>query len=446
MRKSIAIATALVVGGSAAAAGAGTLQVPPKWYGSDTMQVVTWDALGQGDENSTGIHGDTNIQGEATGTQVGQYLAGGSGAGQGAMATAVSANATQQAAPMSKMMTNGVCGTSTTSVLGVANGTSAENASGIVVAMDAVSIFSSTTSGGASTCNTANSDAKTTDGLWATGGTGSPTGVFSGSTTNQNWKWVLALLYGGLDLSAGPPSSSNEPNCNSTARQNLVNNWSNLFQNSCSNSVGVCGQAAPNGFSGALGHAFRRDDASGTSDVFSSLLGLQVLMPAPSASSNNGFGASPFCNAMNWDTNSVSNTSSCNLPSADQFVGPGGIVDPASAWTFTDFKSADLKVAEANPGAGLGNHHRPPPGAYGDAPISTTFTNSDVLPTSQQDNDPIRRTCLGTTAGIFGNAGEEVCNLDGKLGLVLAILASDWIPATGNQQYPTNQRPTFANG
>jgi hypothetical protein len=298
------------------------------------------------------------------------------------------------------MLTSTACGTSTTTVLGQSNGTSGQNGTGIVIGLDAVDVYSSIASGATSTCNTASSDSHTSDGLVANGSSG----IFAGSTTGQNWKWALALLYGGLDLSV--PGS--QPSCNSTARQNLVANWSNLFQNACANGTAICGSAAPKGFSGALGHAFRRDDASGVADIFSSLIGLQVLMPQPSASSNNGFGASPYCNALNWDTNTT-NGSGCANPPVDQFVGPGGIVDPASTCLFTDFKSADLKVAETCGAAGSGNHHRPPSGTWGDAPISTTFTNADVLPTSFQDNDPIRRTCLGTTVGFFGNAGEEVC-------------------------------------
>jgi hypothetical protein len=522
MRKVLAIATATVVGGSAAAAGAaGTLQVPTKWFGSDTLQVITWDALGQANNGYQG--GDPNIAGGGTGGdghQAAQYLAGGSGAGQGAMANSTLANAIEQAAPMSKLMTSGICGTASASVLGVANGTSAQNAAGIVVAMDAVSVYSSVQSGGASACTTASSNTQTTDGLAFSGKS-----YFAGSNATQNWKWALALLYGGLDLSV--PGS--EPDCNSNARQNLVANWSNLFQNGCANpypiapgsTTNICAQAAGTGFAGALGHAFRRDDASGTSDVFSAIIGLQVLMPSPSASSNNGFGASPYCNAMNWDTNTSNAT--CALTPPDQFVGPGGVIDSASQCVFTDFAStstAEVCLGQTgqpaattlcsnggnsaacasgqtctstttssgicmgtgatgtactantdcvnassgghafvcyNPSGGtgtglcVGNHRRPSPqppspghgimGAYGDDPINENFTNADVLPTSYQDNDPIRRKCLGNTAGLWGNSGEEVCNLDGKLGVVLAIPATDFLTqnASGsNQQYPTN--------
>jgi hypothetical protein len=57
-----------------------------------------------------------------------------------------------------------------------------------------------------------------------------------------------------------------------------------------------------------------------------------------------------------------------------------------------------------------------------------------------QDNDPIRRACLGSKTNNPRAAGEEVCNLDGQLGLVLPIPATDFIPAQnpGLVQYPTN--------
>jgi hypothetical protein len=61
-----------------------------------------------------------------------------------------------------------------------------------------------------------------------------------------------------------------------------------------------------------------------------------------------------------------------------------------------------------------------------------------VLPTQQQDNDPIRRPCIAGVAGNALKAGEEVCNLDGQLGLVLPVLSTDFIPSTLSLlQYPS---------
>jgi hypothetical protein len=440
MRTAIAMAAAMAVGGTTAAAGATGLLVPAKWYGSDTCQVITWDMLGGQLIGYTGA-GDTDL---ASG-QSAQYLAGGSGAGQAAMASSVALSAaTEQAAPMSKLMTNGICGTSSAPILGIQNGTSAQNASGIVIAMDAVSLYASVTSGASTACTTPGSagDGQTTDGLVSSG---SSTSVFPGGTTGQNWKWALALLYGGYDLS----QPTVLPDCNSTQRQYLVAHWSQLFQNGCTNANTVCSNSTHTalGQSGSvpLWHAFRRDDASGTSDVFSNVIGIQSKMPSPSASGNHGFGASPFCNALNWDSSTAN--ASCSLNTAtdinDQFVGPGGIVDPNSQCIFTSFSN----TTETCGAAGTGNHRRPPPGAYGDAPVSSV--GADVLPTSFQDNDPIRRPCLGNTTGNQFKSGEEVCNTDNKLGVVLSIPASDWTTRTqvnGVQliQYSTNACNSFA--
>src|SRR5580698_7195486 len=193
MKKSIAIAATLVAGASATTVGA-TSGIPAQYFGSDTLFVVTQDAIT--DTPTLGASFQAN------------YLAGGSGAGQSAMATATAAAEVQQTAPMSKMLTNGVC-----NKLGGTNGSAATNASGIVIGMDAVDLLSSSVTGGAAACSGAS-------------------GIFTGSNAGQNWKWVLALLYGGLDLS---PGGSATPDCNSTARQTLVSNLSNLFETACAN-------------------------------------------------------------------------------------------------------------------------------------------------------------------------------------------------------------------
>jgi hypothetical protein len=423
MRKSIALATTVVIAAGATAAGA-TLTVPTKYFGSDTLLTVTQDAI-----TNAGISSASN------------YLAGGSGAGQSAMAGTSLASSPQQTAPMSKMMTNGIC----TAFSGT-SGSAATGANGVVIGMDAVDVLASVTSGGTTTCNGTDSNAEQSGtGLAYTG----QTTIFTGTGT-QNWKWMLALLYGGLDLSK---PAGTLPDCNSSARQTLVSNWSNLFQSGCSNSTnnaGVCGDSVHNN---VLWHAFRRDDASGTSDVFSSLLGLTTLMPSTSASGNNGFGASPYCNALNFDTNVANNGGGgfCNFGLDDQFVGPGGIPDPNSVCVFTSFASGAVATAESCSGApGSGNHRQPPPGVWGNNPIGTNQSNFDVLPTSYQDNDPIRRPCIGNQTGNVFAEGEEVCNLDGKLGLVLSIPATDFIPAIAPAnsitQYPTVACNTFKIG
>jgi hypothetical protein len=73
---------------------------------------------------------------------------------------------------------------------------------------------------------------------------------------------------------------------------------------------------------------------------------------------------------------------------------------------------------------------------------------ADVVPTSFQDNDPIRRPCIGLANMIgAGKPAEEVCNIDnpagagngppGQLGLVLPMAEVDWLGNLG---------PTACNG
>jgi len=416
IKSSLVIVAGVVVAASSTAAAA--LTVPSPYYGSDTLFNVTTGAIA-----GAGL------------TPTTAYVAGGSGTGQSAMASRAAASATQQTAPMSKMLTSGAC------QFGLASGaagTDTTNATGIVVGMDAVDVLSSTASGAAASCNGAG------------GGLAFSNSSVFGASGNQtapaqNWKYVLALVYGGKDLTTGVVD------CAQTARKNLVNNWSALFQNSCSNGTTVCGNAqhiaAGDGTHTPLWHAFRRDEASGTSDVFSSLLSLS---PSTSQTANNGFGTSPFCNALNWDSQTANAnckfTASTDGLNHDQWTGPGGVVDPLSQYNI---------ASGALVGPGNGNHRRPPPGAWGDYPDPNATTNgADVLPTDLQDNDPIRRPCIGGSTGSHSRAAEEVCNIDsagsnnhGNLGLVLPVAASDFLPKSlGLQQYPTAAPGNFIAG
>jgi hypothetical protein len=317
------------------------------------------------------------------------------------------------------------------------------SASGIVIGLDGVDLFASTSTGASPACQGPD-DTQANDnkgfGLVVSG----TTGVFANGNSAQNWKWALALVYGGLDLSAPSVIAA----CDSPARQALVANWSNFFQQAqapgtCSNTNAACAVSGPTG--GALWHAFRRDDTSGTSDVFATLLGLS---PSTSSSSNNGFGASPYCNSLNWDVTAGTTTCPAKTGLHDQWVGPGGVIDPNSTTTYT---GSNNSPADGTPGAaGSGNHRRPPPGTWGDAPDPTQnkFTSADVLPTEQQDNDPIRRPCLGGKTNNVSIAGEEVCNIDNALGLVLSITDTDFVLNLANplQQYPTTPQTNFTFG
>jgi hypothetical protein len=459
MKTSITLATFLVAG--AGVAGVSGLVNGTSWFGSDTLFTITQAVITAA--NPPGLSSSA-------------YVGGGSGGGASAMAAGTTvAGAAQVTAPMSRMIKSEghVCGTGAGGFQGQSTPGGADlNATGIVIGLDGVDIYASPATGtavGGTTCN-GPSDAQSNDnqgyGLAYSGtqnvfGT-TALGQTAAANSKQTWKWVLALVYGGNDLSVHGGSPSGVPDCNQAARKNLVANWSSMFQNctntdsvctaqlSCSDGSGACGSTATKttacgSTTGAtcsvqgsiLWHAFRRDDTSGTSDVFATILGLS---PGTSSSSNNGFGASPYCNAINIDTSATVTAqctaavkgSSAGLPH-DQWTGPGGIIDPAST----------LVIGATTVGAaGSGNHHRPPPGTWGDAPDLTAtgvINSADVLPTQQQDNDPIRRPCWGNgTTGNVTKAGEEVCNIDGALGLVLPMVDTDFMVTQSLQQYPTN--------
>jgi hypothetical protein len=432
VRKTLLTATVLLASSGATAVGAATIGDP--FYGADELL----DLVRQSIANSVST-GTPPFPVSLGPSQSNAYVGQGSSTGQNAMATAVTANATQQVAPMSSPLT--ACA----AFGGGSNGTAMNNGTGIVLGLDAVDIIASVEVGASPPCSGTpgnNSDGQT--GLSFNDAT-SGGAVFQGNS-QVNWKWALALLYGGLDYRTGVVD------CNQASRRILVNNWVYLFQNAgCTNTSdrgGLCADTAHvqggDGTNVPLWHAFRPDDASGTADVFAQLLGINSFVSTSDAAVN-GFGSSPYCNALNWDTNlensnngDVSGTR-CQLGGHDQWVGPGGIVDPQSTWTFNGFGNPE------SPGApGTGNHRRPPPGVWGDSPDpnSNHVSSADVLPTSHQDNDPIRRPCLGTAAGNL--SAENVCNLDGKLGVVLSIPASDFITdpvlngtGTAGVQYPT---------
>jgi hypothetical protein len=375
MRVSFAVSAFLVVGAGAT----GVAALPSPYQGSDAMFNLVTQAIA-----GAGL------------TPTNAYIGGGSSLGLSAMVAG-----TQETAPMTKMLSNSssLC-TKTTHT-----GGTVANASDIVLALDAVDIFSATASGATATCNGTADDTGT--GLAYSGSS-----VFS--DPNQNWRHVLALVYGGKDITTGVVD------CNQTARATLVANWSNLFQNGCTNGASVCGDST---HLGALWHAFRQGDEAGTPDVLANLIG---LTPSVSVSANNGFGTTPYCNALNWDTST--GNANCANGAYKQWIGPGGILDPTAA---------------------DGVHRRPPPGTWGDNPDpSQGALGADVLPTSQQDNDPIRRPCIGGTTNNHARSGEEVCNIDGKLGLVLAVPATDFIPTQnpGLVQYPTKACNTFVLG
>jgi hypothetical protein len=359
MRQSVIVATFLVVG--AGAAGAGALS-SFNMLGSDTLFDVTNDVLAN-----------------CPGTSSLLYLGTGSGNGENQMKAG-----SQTIAPMSKMLTKTSCANVTVAG-GAADGGTAfveagTAAQGLVIGLDGVAIVASKNTSGTAACNGSIGGCA----LDAAFGVAINTTVQvpAGYTYNGNsvtsytfidWRDVLRVVFGGLDNKQGNGGLANNTvgtrNCNSTLRKAIVNNWSAFFE------AGASCTGAPGDGTGTctqLRHVFRRDNASGTSDVFASLLGLV----GPSESSN----TDAYCNAI-----------------------PTNILPP-----------------------------------------NAQLLQMNMYYQDYQDNDPIRRPCAGTNKQLPSGSGhpsltvptEQVCSLDGDLGLVLPISPADFLPSVA-VQFPT---------
>jgi hypothetical protein len=241
-------------------AGATAVSAFPDMLGSDTMNLLTKDVI----NNCPAVAGIN-------------YLGTGSGNGEGAMTR----NA-QGAAPMSRFLQAPAACT----IIGSATSAGLD-ASGIAVALDGVAVAANTANSSGcgsvafdSTKSFAVTDRNTTPGIQCPGCDPSNNYVAT------NYSDFLKLLYFGIHHDA-----SNTRDCDSDARRSLVADYSNLF------SAAGCGGAACAGK--PIHHVYRRDDASGTTDTFSSLLGVPGVykVAATLPTSATAQQSNPFCNA-----------------------------------------------------------------------------------------------------------------------------------------------------
>ena len=228
MKKTMLIATFLAVG--AGSAGVSALDLK----GSDTLKEFTLSVI-----NAAVCPGATSLV----------YLGGGSGAGETAMSTSP---ITQSVAPMSRFLQIG--------------GATPNLAEGVAYAADGITISASKTH---AACD---ANAATGTGCAAQAGGLRQSGTLNGgaytlgTTAVAGWRDVLRLVYFGLENTTGsnpsPTAATPLRNCSSAVRADLVNNYGNLFQDAACG-TGGCTQ---------LTHAWRRDNLSGTTDVFRELV------------------------------------------------------------------------------------------------------------------------------------------------------------------------------
>jgi hypothetical protein len=435
MRTSLAIAAFVAVGGGAVSAAAATL---PDFLGSDTLFQVTTQSI-------AACAGAAPL--------VGHYLGTGSGNGETAMKSG-----TQAIAPMSRFLGSGICA--------IAGGqTTLQATEGLVIGLDGVSVVGSKANAGLCNGDPTLSAACTPQPSAGLAFTGSITTVpIAGSThasytyTFQNWKDVLKIIYGGQSNSS-QNTATGDSGCNSDIRNTLANSWGSLFQTGATCAAGsACTSAVPTSGLAGLQHAFRRDDASGTSDVFQQLLGLS---PAPTSSSNRNFGTSPFCNVNEVGVASATATNPITITTTiphglttgqtvtivgvgknidnTQIAGPpaGNIAADGNNLVVTVLTGNSFTIAKdgtgATNGTAVGSYAMvllpPPPGLV-----------REPIPTDYREYDPIRRPCAQTTPTI---PKEDVCNRDGKLGLVLPVVPTDFLGSNA-AQYPL-AGPTQSN-
>ena len=362
MKKSFAIATFLGVAG---VGGVGVHALSSiSFKGSDTLFTITQEVLQPA--NCPGAVGLT-------------YLGGGSGTGETALTTGA-----QTVAPMSRFL----AGSSAVCTTAAADGFQAQ---GLVFALDGVGVFGNTGTAGATACQ----------GAAGTNSTCTPTtpnvgfaynttvaGGANGTYTFSNWKDVLKILYAGVAHSG---AAAGDQGCSGAIRAFLANNYGQNFEvANCA--TGTCTQ---------IRHIFRRDDSSGTSDIFSQLLGLTSPNNTTNQVQTFFLGADSYCNAFHSTDNSTVNNAGFTVQNQE-----------LTAW------NAQL-AAQGKPPAAVG-------------PSGVAISVQNVAPYDLQDNDPIRRTCQGTGLNAT-RANEQVCDFDstlptktaGTLGLVLTMVDSN---------------------
>jgi hypothetical protein len=248
-----------VLAAAATGIGAVALAANPtggNWEGSDTLEPVSRDVLLACAEDPV-IH----------------YIGGGSGKGQAAMV-----QGKQQLAPMSRAMnsSDGIC-----------NVTNLSKAAGYRIALDGIAIVNKSTScvgdgvagGNATQVCFDVTERNNVAGLQCPDCTGT-------QYCFANEKDALRVLYAGFTKNGGNAMANRD--CNSDVRHSLAAQWHKLFQDGCT-ADGGCTQ---------INHAWRRDDASGTTDTFLTLLGLpSIVRLVPATGTTPAVNpVDPFCN------------------------------------------------------------------------------------------------------------------------------------------------------
>jgi hypothetical protein len=244
MRTKIAAAAFVMIGAGATTVAA--LDPPVNMQGSDTLFLLTNDVINACPRASSGQPAPLGLV----------YVGSGSSNGQrNALRTCLGVTPTlpvtaQTVAPMSRFLVrdnaspaNDICQCS-----------GGDNAEGIAFALDGLGIIANGNHAPASCGGVAFAKTITLSG----GGTYTANSAFD----------FLRVAYFGI-LNSDPSGAA--PQCGGDVRRSLLGDYGNFFQAACPAGTGAC----PTG----IRHLWRRDDASGTTDVFVSLLGGGAAIP-----------------------------------------------------------------------------------------------------------------------------------------------------------------------
>jgi hypothetical protein len=199
---------------------------------------------------------------------------------------------------------------------------------------------------------------------------------------------VLRLLYGGLD-------HNGNFDCNGDIRRSLIKSWNNLYGSACAVGSTTC-PTSTNLNTPAVHHVLRLSDNDPATAAFVQLVGfgsrrLGANPFVPGAVLNKG--QNPFCNSQ--DANEA--TAPMCSPTAPCFRGIG--IGPQAT-----------------------------SGYFCSTGASGTCTFSDGGQSDMSDLDQIRVNC---------QAGDMVCGVDGKAGLVQVVFPSDNPTNSLAESYPT---------
>jgi ABC-type phosphate transport system substrate-binding protein len=260
MKKTTSISSFLLVAaGTSSAFGYNTFQ------GSDTLEVITKNMIAL----CNGIAAANPAPG---GLFELEYLGGGSTTGESAMRGSLTGGVTQFIAPMSRSLRD-----TPSSAPDLCQDDVTPGKHQLAVARDALAVVTNASNiAGCDDMRRETAPALNVTDRNGVAGIDCP-GCVGTTYTMQDWKDVLKVAYFGLTNNQNAGTTASIPNCNSDVRWELLSDFRNL-----NNTAAGCTNAS----CGEVKKLWRRDDVSGTTDTFKTLLGVNSAMPFCNSTAN----------------------------------------------------------------------------------------------------------------------------------------------------------------